>query len=515
MNNTWKHTLFTLWLALGFSVPMVASAQLPETIMIETGLIQGEAADNSDVTVFRGIPYAAPPVGENRWRPPQPPASWSGVRPAMQFGPRCLQRGFAPGAQQVLSSEDCLYLNVWTPARSQDELYPVMLWIHGGGFFGGSGNGPQYDAQHLAAKGAIVVTFNYRLGTFGFFAHPELTSESPDNASGNYAMLDAIAALEWIYDNVSAFGGDPTNVTVFGESAGAAAIANLLASPLSRGLIHRAILQSRADNPVLGISTTEQTTLAQAEAAGLQQMRDFGASSLAELRAASSLDIFENFPGGGSVIVDSWFLEKPVFQVFADGEQHPVYMMAGTNRDEANFFGPGIPDLETYRDTVNDLYGDRADEFFSLYPASNDAEANAMGKQAFNDEMAFLARNMVGYQADWGLASYVYFFTRVPPGTNRGATHVAELAYVFNQFDQHPEWTDADRELADAIATYWVNFARSSRAAGPDLPQWNDFRGNEPGNVMILGEDIGMDTDMVPSAEKLEFFQEAHFEALD
>ena len=505
---------FLLGLCLLF--PAIAAAQLPDTIRIESGLIRGEPADNSATTVFRGIPYAAPPIGQNRWRPPQPPASWSGVRPATAFGPRCVQGGFAPGADQVLSSEDCLYLNVWTPAQSQDELHPVMLWIHGGGFFTGSGNAPQYDAQHLAAKGAVVVTFNYRLGTFGFFAHPELTAESPNGSSGNYAMLDAIAALEWIYQNISAFGGDPTNVTVFGESAGAVAVSALISSPLSLGLIHRAILQSRADNPVLGYTAMQQPTLAEMEAAGLAQMREFDASSLAELRAASAQEIFDNFPTGGSVNVDGWFLPKSIFQTFADGEQHPVYLMVGSNRDEANFFGPGFPDLATYRNTVNELYGDMADEFLALYPASTDAEANAMGKQAFNDEMAFLARSMAKYQADWGFESYVYFFTRVPPGTNRGATHVTELAYVFNQHDQHPEWTDADRALADAMATYWVSFARSSRAGGQGLPSWEGFTGNSPGNVMVLDTDMHMDTqEMVPSAEKLEFFENAHFEALD
>ena len=496
-------------------ISVLAAAQLPDSIRIDTGLIAGEAASNSDVMVYRGIPYAAPPIGENRWRAPQPPASWSGVRPATAFAPRCIQSGFAPGADQVLSSEDCLYLNVWTPAKSQDELYPTMLWIHGGGFFTGSGNGPQYDAQHLAAKGAVVVTFNYRLGTFGFFAHPELTAESPNNASGNYAMLDAIAALEWIYNNISAFGGDPTNVTVFGESAGAIAVSALLSSPLSLGLIHRAILQSRADNPVLGYTSQSQLTLAEAEQAGLSQMREFGAANLAGLRAASAQDIYENFPTGGSVNVDGWFLPKSIFQTFYDGEQHPVYLMAGTNRDEANFFGPGIPDLATYRNTVNELYGDRAQDFLALYPASDDASANAMGKQAFNDEMAFLARNMAGYQADWGFESYVYFFTRVPPGTNRGATHVSELAYVFNQHDQHPEWTDADRALADAMATYWVSFARSSRAGGPGLPAWPGFTGNEQGNVMVLGEEFGAETEMVPSAGILEFFESRHFDALE
>lgn len=496
-------------------LPALAQAQLPSPVRITGGLIEGEPAGNSAVMVYRGIPYAAPPIGANRWRPPQPAASWSGVRPAKAFGPRCVQGGFAPGADQVLSSEDCLYLNVWTPAQSQDELQPVMLWIHGGGFFTGSGNAPQYDAQHLAAKGAVVITFNYRLGTFGFFAHPALTAESPNNSSGNYAILDAIKVLEWIYDNAAAFGGDPTNVTIFGESAGAVAVSALITSPLSRGLVHRAILQSRADMPALGYTSASQPTLAQMEADGVAQMRAFGASSLAELRAASSREIFENFPTGGSVIDDGWVLPKSMFQAVADGEQHLVYLMAGSNRDEANFFNLGDPDLATYRANAERVYGDLADEFLAVYPAGNDAQANAASKQAFNDEMAWLARRLAGAQADWGFSSYVYYFTRVPPGTTRGATHVSELAYVFNQFDQHPEWTDADRALGDAMASYWVNFARRSTANGPGLPTWPAFTGNAPGNVQVLGETIMTETAMTPSAQALEFFTRAHDRALE
>jgi len=490
-----------------------AMAQLPDPIRIETGLISGQSADNTEVMVYRGLPYAAPPIGENRWRPPQPPATWPGTREATAFGPRCVQRGYAEGSDQ---SEDCLYLNVWTPAKTQDELLPVMMWIHGGGFFVGSGNGPQYDAQHLAAKGAVVVTINYRLGSFGFFAHPELSAESPNNSSGNYAMLDAIAALEWIYDNIAAFGGDPTNVTAFGESAGGMAVSSLIASPLSRGLIHRAIVQSRAENPALGFTSMKQPTLAQAEASGMQQMRDYGAATLAQLRAASSADIIENFPAGGSVNVDGWFMPKQIAQVFADGEQHPVYLMIGSNRDEANFFGIGEENLASHQSYVTQTFGDLAGEFFALYPATNDAEAVQAARQAYNDEMAWLARKMAGYQADWGLESFVYHFTRVPPGGEaRGATHVAELAYVFNQYDQHPEWTEADKNLADNMASYWVNFARSSRATGRGQVPWQGFTGNEPGNVLILGEEITAESIMTPSTQALAFFDKAHQAIID
>lgn len=486
------------------------SAQLPDPLLITDGLIAGEAANNSDVMVYRGIPFAAPPVANNRWRPPQPPASWSGVRNATEFGPRCVQGGFAPGADQQYSSEDCLYLNVFTPANSQDQLLPVMMWIHGGGFFTGTASSNQYDAQHLAAKGAIVVTINYRLGTFGFFAHPELTAESPNNSSGNYAMLDAILALEWIYNNIAAFGGDPTNVTIFGESAGGMAVSSLVASPLARGLVHRAILQSRTEVIGLGFTSSPQPTLAEAEAAGIEQMESFGASSLSDLRNASSQEIFENFPTGGRVVVDGWFLPEQIAQVYARGNQHPVYLLAGSNRDEANFFGIGADSIDAYEQMAQQLFGDLAEEFKAQYPANDAASADRAIKQAYNDEMAWLPRKLAKYQADWGFSSFVYYFTHEPPGTNRGATHVAELAYVFNQWDQHPEWQDEDRALGNAMSQYFVNFARSSRVNGQGLPAWPGFSDNEPGNVMIFGDDISVETQMIPSSDKLEFFDKVY-----
>ncbi len=490
-------------------------AQLPDPILINEGLIAGKKASNSNVMVYRGIPYAAPPIANNRWRPPEPPASWSGIRDATNFGPRCVQGGFAPGAIQPLSSEDCLYLNVFTPANSQDELLPVMMWIHGGGFFTGTASSNQYDSQHLAAKGAVVVTINYRLGTFGFFAHPELTEESPNNSSGNYAMLDAIAALEWIYENVAAFGGDPTNVTVFGESAGGVAVSALTASPLARGLVHRAILQSQTEVIGLGFTSSPQPTLAEAEAAGLQQMEAFGASSLAELREASAQAILENFPTGGRVIVDGWFLPKQIAQVYEDNDQHPIYLMAGSNRDEANFFGIGAQSLQQYEQIAGELFGDLAEEFKALYPATDAASADLAIKQAYNDEMAWLPRKLAKHQADWGFSSYVYFFDRVPPGTSRGATHVAELAYVFNQWDQHPEWHEADRALGNAMSQYFVNFARSSRVNGQGLPAWPGFIENETGNVIILGEEIRTESEMVPSSQVMEFFDQVHQSLLE
>lgn len=483
-------------------------AQLPLQALTRDGLVLGTTTDDPAISVFRGLPYAAPPVGANRWREPQAVPAWSGVRDASTFAARCVQGGFAPGADQPLTSEDCLYLNVWTPAATVDATLPVMIWIHGGGFFGGAGSAAIYDGKNLASKGAVVVTFNYRLGSFGFLAHPELTAESPNQSSGNYAMLDMIRVLEWVYDNIAVFGGDPGNVTIVGESAGAQAVATLMASPLSAGLFHRAVMQSGA---WMGLSMGRQATLAEREQQGQEQAAAFGASTLAELRAASAQEIFTNLPTGGGINVDGYLLPKDTSLIFAAGEQHPVDVLAGSNRDEAIFFGPGQQEAEGYRDYANSKFGALAERFFALYPAGSDQQANQSYLQAFSAELAWQMRQLGLYQAERGLSSWIYFFTHVPPGQEaRGATHVAELAYMFNQHDQNAAWTDVDRSLADTMASYWVNFATRGNPNGQGLPAWPSFRSNALGSVIVLGDTVGAETSAVPAPEALEFFAAAY-----
>lgn len=490
-----------------------ALSAIPAQVELTTGTIEGAAGRNEGLMVYKGIPYAASPVGENRWRAPQAVPSWDGVRPATAFGPQCMQGEPAAGLDM---SEDCLYLNVWTPAVDADALLPVMVWIHGGGFFRGSGADPRYDAESLAAKGAVVITFNYRLGSFGFFAHPELTAESPNDSSGNYAMLDMIAVLEWVYENAAAFGGDPTLVTVFGESAGGAAVGALLSSPLSRGLIHRSIAQSGG---FTGLSIAAQPTLAELERAGEEQAQTFGAGSLAELRAARAEDILEAFPGGGAINVDGWFLPRDTALIWADGEQAPVDFLGGSNRDEVTFFGPGIQHAETFRQNAEQRFGELATDYLALYPAGSDEEAAASYARAFNDEVAWVMRRMAKAQSDRGLGAWAYYFTRVPPGQEeRGASHVAELAYVFNQHERESGWTDVDRRLGDVMSGYWVNFARSTNPNGRDLPAWPRLTGYEAGNVLELGENVGPDSaDLGPGVAAMEFFDrvfERHVEML-
>lgn len=490
-------------------------AQLPLEILTTDGLVLGTTTDTPAVSVFRGLPYAAPPVGANRWREPQAVAKWAGVRDATRFAPRCVQAGFAPGADQPLTSEDCLYLNIWTAATAPGQNLPVLVWIHGGGFSGGAGSSDIYNGEALAGKGAVVVTFNYRLGSFGFLAHPELTAESPNNSSGNYAMLDMVKVLEWVYDNIAAFGGDPINISIVGESAGAQAVATLMASPLSAGLFHRAVMQSGG---WMGLSIGRQATLAERETMGEEQATAFGAGSLADLRRASAQQILENFPTGGGINVDGWFLPKDTSLVFAAGEQHAVDVLAGSNRDEAAFFGPGVQQASALREYAQSRYGDLAGRFLALYPAGSDEEAARSYQRAFSDELAWQMRRVATYQSARGLGAFVYYFTRVPPGQEaRGATHVAELAYMFNQHARNPHWIDADRRLGDLMSGYWTTFAARAAPNAQGLPVWPRYESDAPGSVLVLGEESGVETEMVPSAAALDFFDAAfqrHLESL-
>lgn len=494
-------------------LPGSAFAQVPLDVMTTAGPVRGEATRNPAVQVWRGLPYAAAPIGANRWREPQPVTPWTDVRDATQFGARCVGRGYAGGNEQPPMSEDCLYLNVYSAAPSLEQQLPVIVWIHGGGFFTGSGGDAIYDATNLASKGAVVVTFNYRIGTFGFFAHPELTAESPNSSSGNYALLDMVAVLEWVYDNIANFGGDPINVTIMGESAGAQAVGTLLASPLSAGLFHRAILQSGG---WMGLSINRQATLAEREAAGTEQATAFGAASLAQLREASAQQVFDSFPNTGGINVDGYLLTQDTSLTFASGMQHPVDVLGGSNENEGVFFGPGLQTAQELRDYATNKFGPLADRFLELYPAGDDAEANRSYLRAYTNELAWEMRQLGKYQSVRGLGTWIYHFTRVPPGQEeRGATHVSELAYVFNQHEQNPDWTDGDRALADTMAAYWVNFARSTNPNGRDLPAWPPFRGNTPGNVLELGESAAPESEMIPSADVLEFFDAAYAQHLE
>jgi para-nitrobenzyl esterase len=531
------------------AVQASVSALIPEQVKIETGLVAGVTAANPNVRVFKGIPFAAPPLGENRWKPPQPAKKWEGVFKADAFGPSCTAgggggrgrgaapgRGGAPGAaaqapapqaaqpaappRQPPASEDCLTVNIWTSASPNDRR-PVMVWIYGGGFTGGSGGMQWYDGEDLAAMGPVIVTLNYRLGALGFFAHPELAKESGHNASGNYGMMDAIGALQWVKRNISAFGGDPGNVTIFGESAGAIMIGALVGSPQAKGLFHRAIAQSGG---WMGLTMGRMRPGAEALAAGAKAMEAAGIKTIAELRAKPLAEL--PALGGGGLVIDGYVIPEDLSYTFANGKQNDVDVLAGSNKDENTFGGggggrgrgaasaaPGAA-VEAYVAQAKTRYGDLADTYLKLYPAKADADVAGATAQVYNDEVNWNMRQFAAAQTRKGKKGYAYFFTRVPlrngqPQPN-GATHTAEISYVFNHpYSNGPlEWDDVDHKLGDVMASYWVNFAAKGDPNGVGLPAWSAYKDHSSGRVMVLGDTVQAEA-AAPTA-KLSFFDEVH-----
>jgi para-nitrobenzyl esterase len=485
-----------------------ASAAINDPVKIETGLISGVAGQDAEVRVFKGIPFAAPPVGNLRWRPPQPATHWEGIRGADQFGAICMQAAGGRGPASPMS-EDCLYLNVWTAAKAAGDRRPVMVWLHPGGYTSGSGSSPAYDGEALAKKGVVLVTINYRLGIFGFFSHPDLTKESDRHASGNYAFMDQVAALQWVQKNIAAFGGDPKRVTVFGNSAGAASLSNLMGSPLAKGLFQRAIAESGA---WLGLAVNSMRQLADAEQAGVKTAEALGAKSLADLRAKPAGEILKAGRGGGPVI-DGWFLPQDVGEVFAEGKQNDVPILVGSNKDEGTFFiqpAGAEPFIEQSRRRFDGL----ADTFFKLYPADTDEVADASQLAAFRDELGFVMRNWARLQTKTGKSkAYLYYFTHEPPvaqgsprgGRGTGATHGAEAQYVFENLLGSRPWTAVDRQLADTISSYWVNFAANGDPNGKGLPKWPAYDEKKSDRPMVLGDLVEIGPE--PNPSQLAFYQ--------
>lgn len=481
--------LMTLFAAV---LPLLSGA-ITEPVHTGSGLVSGVAGDNPEVRVFKGIPYAAPPVGALRWHAPKEPAAWQGTRDGSKFAPVCMQRRLPNGGAKEMN-EDCLYLNIYTAAKSSKDRRPVMVWIHGGALTSGAGS--TYNGEDLAKKGVVVVTINYRLGVFGFFAHPELTKESDRNASGDYGLLDQIAALEWVQKNIAGFGGDPKRVTIFGESAGSWSVNFLQASPLARGLFVRAIGESGGEFAAL-------RKLSDAEEAGAKFGKTMGADSIAALRSKSADDVMK---AGGYTgpDVDGWFLPKDVYTIFAEGKQNDVPILIGSNADEGTMFTPASVKGDAFRALAKRRFGAEADAFLKLYPFANDAEARSaqaasMRDQIFGWEMRTWARmqNKTGKSK-----AYVYFFSRVPPGPDsaaRGAYHSSEILYVFDNINgknsgdpfgppalRRP-WTDIDHKLADMMSSYWVNFATTGDPNGKGLPKWPAYKAKDD-HAMLFGD---------------------------
>jgi para-nitrobenzyl esterase len=482
------------------AVGQLAVAAIQEPVRLESGLVSGTASLVPGIRAFKGIPFAAPPIGNLRWRAPQPAPHWSGVLEAVRFSAICPQ---ASGRNQT-TSEDCLYLNLWTPAASASDRLPVMVWIPGGGWRAGSAAMPAGSEESLAKKGVVVVTVNYRLGALGFLSYAELTKESDRNASGNYGLLDQVAALEWVRRNISAFGGDPTRVTIFGTSAGGYAVSFLMASPLARGLFHAAIGEC-------GGAFDGSQTLAVAEKDGEQFVQRLGAHSLAEMRAKSVAEVLK---AGGVFrpVVDRYFLPADVYTIFAQGKQNDVPVLTGSNSDEATILAPP-PSAQAFIGEVRRIFGESSDAFLKLYPAGSDSEAVASFLRARSEQTASSHWAWARIEAKTGThKSYLYYFAHPPayppgsPDAKRGASHASETRYTWNNLTPTEwPWTEWDRKLAGIMSSYWANFAKSGDPNGKDLPVWQPYSDRSP-QVMYVADKAEMAP--LPHRADLEFLDE-------
>lgn len=471
-------------LVIGVALPAAAQST-PARVEIRQGKLSGVEVDG--IKRFLNIPYAASTAGGQRWKPTVPASGWTGERDATEPGPICAQWR-APGANTVPMSEDCLSLNIWTPANRGGRL-PVMVWIHGGGFMFGSNREPTYDGARLAEKGVVVVAINYRLGPLGFLAHPDFTAETAYKASGNYGMLDQIEALKWVRDNIAAFGGDPSNVTVFGESAGSTAISILQASPLAKGLFHRAIGQSTSQfDPDGGL--VGRKDMRGAEAYGVEFAEKLGARSGAELRALPVEKLLSDLVFMWPTERDGYVLPDIVYSRFAAGLQNDVPLLVGANSDE----GSNLQKDWVVRTPQN------AADYDRLY-----GKIDQPLRQSSSDAVQWQMRSWAGLQARTGKSkAWLYWFDQPWPGRKQdGAFHGGEIVYVFRNLDVEKQpWHNEDRRLSELMATYWVNFARNGDPNGAGLPPWPSYNADRP-QVMRLSPDPAVIS--TPRAEAQEF----------
>ena len=491
-----------------------------DRVQLTSGPISGahQQVQKQEIWTFKGIPYAAPPVGGLRWKAPQPVASWTSVRACTEFGPSCPQSGggeepfSVPALSAGKTSEDCLYLNVWTPAKSSKDRLPVMVWIHGGSFESGSGSMGIYDGTNLATHGVVVVTINYRLGPFGFLAHPALSAESAQKVSGNYGLLDQVAALKWVKDNIAGFGGDPQKVTAFGESAGAISILDLLVSPLSDGLFQRAI----ADSGILldsGFGVSTARTLKQGEDEGQQFAAQLGIDSsgdaAAQLRAktpdellaaADKLSAQTKLVEKGLVwtpVADGYVLPDLPSELWVQGKQHKVPLLIGSNLDEGNAFLSGLTvSAGQYQTVMHTIFGQFADQALALYPVKdNEDPLPKLSRMLTEIGFASTARFAAEEQNTAATPAYVYQFTRVPlKSINKlGAFHAVEIPYVFgnaNLFGLLGKLEDVDYQLSATMGGYWTRFAATGDPNGGGAPQWPRY---DPASDLHLqlGDTVG------------------------
>jgi para-nitrobenzyl esterase len=470
-----------LWLCMAAAPAWAGSAP---TVQVKSGTLRGVALSGGGAA-FKGIPYAAAPTGARRWRSPEPPPAWKGMRDASQFGAACPQP--AQGWNNSLlsnASEDCLYLNVWTAKLAAPAHLPVMVWIHGGAFVGGAGTDPMFAGEALATQGVVVVTLNYRLGIFGFLAHPELSRESARKTSGNFALQDQIAALQWVRDNIAQFGGDPRAITVFGQSAGGMSVISLMTSPLTKDGFQRAVVESGA---ILG--GPPMNSLSQAEAMGTEFA---GSDSVAALRALPADALLQRLgafaaahPGARpGPIVDGYVLTEDPMAVFAEHQEHRLPLIIGNNARE----GFGRPNDAGLPGMIQGFYGEQAPAALALY-GTEDPVLGSPAAQWLTDTTFRCASVMTAARhAAQGSPVYSYHFEQSLPGREaEGAAHTYELPYVFgNLLSDGPlgaPFGPADRQLSNTMVTYWTNFAKHGDPNGPGVPPWPRF---EPGDAAYL-----------------------------
>ena len=502
-NRPLAPAFFLLVLQLVWQLPL--NAQL-ETLQVSTnnGVLQGALSADGKVKSFKDVPYAAPPIGPLRWKPPQPPASWTGVRQATDFGPRCMQGPIFPDMvfRDSGPSEDCLSLNIWTPAARSAPL-PVMVWIFGGGFAAGAASEPRQDGANLTKQGVVVVNLNYRLGIFGFFAHPDLAKESAHHSAGNYGLLDQLAAIEWVKHNIALFGGDPSNITIFGESAGSFSVSALMASPLAQGLFNHAIGESGAffslTLPLKPLAEAENADVKFAQSAlgtsSLESLRDKSSGEL--LAAALKQNIVRFSPD-----IDGYFLPEDVSSIYSSGHQCHIPLLAGWNADEGSYkaiFHDEAPTAKNYVTSVRALFGPDADKVLRLYPGKTDAQAKRSAQDLAGDQfIGYSTWKWLEMQSQTGGSPvFRYEFDQATPlsvadkakdpARTPTAYHSSEIEFVFGVLaSKKLPWHPADYMLSNAMSEYWANFAKTGNPNGEHLPSWPAYNKQDGYPVMHL-----------------------------
>ena len=504
-------------------------AAVTEPVRVTGGLVSGVPGRNPSVVAFKGIPYAAPPVLDRRWKAPGPVAEWEGVRTADKFGASCIQnivQERKPWTFEFMThgeiSEDCLYANIWTAAKSPKERRPVFVYIYGGGFSEGSGAVPVYDGEGLARKGLVAVTFNYRVGVLGFLAHPALSKESRSGTSGNYGLLDQIAMLRWVRDNIAAFGGDPNRVTIAGQSAGGMSVHSLIASPLAKGLFHRAIVQSGGSSVGGGGIAMRSRRLTDAEVDGTRFAESKGAKTIADLRTMSWQKLMEQVPGAGpgtggppllrfAPIVDGYVLPAAAREIVAQGGQNDVPTLTGANTGElGGLIRPQDPvTLDSFVKRARQQYGAAAEELLRLYPAETDEQAAAAQAESSRDQALVSMYLWARERAKTARTkAYTYLWDHALPGPDAarfGAFHSSEVPYVLNTlYTSDRPFTEADRTIAEMMSSYWANFAAAGDPNGRGLPRWDPV--GDRREVMEVGDKTGP-VPLAGSPAKFAFFE--------